>query len=403
MTAPVQRPSLSIVIPAYNEAEGIAAIIERALRARSLIRERAGLSGVQVIVVNDGSSDRTAEIARGYPEVELVSYQARRGYGAAIKLGFRKATGDLLGFLDADGTCDPEFFAVLCNALEAQEADVASGSRLGPESEMPPLRRLGNRIFAGIINLWGGTRITDSASGMRVLKRSSLPRLFPLPDGMHFTPAMSSLAIFDPHLKIVEVPMRYSERTGKSKLRLVRDGVRFLRIIIETALTYRPLRLLGAAGVAALLLGLGYGLYPVIFYLREHRLEEWMIYRLVAVAVAITTGINLVAVGAISQQTVAMIHEDLEPARGPRRWLNRILLNFLIPWGMLAALAGVALNWSSLLQYARTGQVTSHWIYVLAGGLLVTIGVAFISFGVLARVLDILARRKAFGRESAEQ
>ena len=392
------RPSLSIVIPAYNEAEGIAAIIERTLAARRLLRERARLSRVDVIVVDDGSSDRTAAIAGGFPEIDLVIFPGNQGYGAAVKAGFARATGELVGFLDADGTCDPAFFADLCASLEAEGADVAVGSRLGRASDMPALRRLGNRIFAGIIRLWSGVPVTDSASGMRLLRRSVLPRLYPLPDGMDFTPAMSSLAIFDPHLKLVELPMPYAERTGTSKLRVVRDGLRFLRIIVDTALTYRPLRFLGIAGVAVLLLGIGYGIGPAVYYLGAGHLEEDMIYRLVAVAVALTVGVNLLAVGVIGQQTVAVIHEDFQPARGARRGLNRLLLDFLIPWGILAVLAGVALNWRSLVEYAGTGRITAHWIYVLTGGLLVTLGAEFISFGVLARVVSILRARKAFRR-----
>ena len=401
MSIHASAPSLSIVIPAYNEEEGIAAIIERTLAAREVIQAGSGISQVEVIVVNDGSSDRTAEIARRYSDLRLITYEKNRGYGAAIKQGFEAATGDLLGFLDADGTCDPAFFVSLTNVLLEENADVVIGSRLGEESEMPQVRRIGNRVFAGIIGLWGGTKVTDSASGMRVLRRTSLSRLYPLPDGMHFTPAMSSLAIFDPHLKLIEVPMRYRERTGESKLRVIGDGLRFLRTIIDTALTYRPLRLFGLVGIGLLLFALGYGTYPVLFYLRERYIEEWMIYRLVAVAVGITAGVNLVAVGVLGQQMVALIHEDFGPPPALRSVLHRVLLRYLIPWGILAILGGVVLNWGGILEYVRTGHVTSHWIYIITGGLLVTLGVEFVSFGVLARVLRILEFRRRF--RSAER
>src|SRR4030095_4136132 len=97
----------------YNEEEGIRSIIERTLSASNKIRSETGLSEVEVIVVNDGSHDATARIAQKYSEqnlIRLISYEKNRGYGAAIKAGFAEASGDLLSFLDADGTCDPLIF-----------------------------------------------------------------------------------------------------------------------------------------------------------------------------------------------------------------------------------------------------------------------------------------------------
>lgn len=395
-----KQPTLSIIIPAYNEEDAIASIIERTLAARSAICEKAGIDSVEVIVVNDGSADRTAEIARGYKEIKLISYENNRGYGAAIKQGFEQASGDLLSFLDADGTCDPLFFIELCNALEKQNADVVLGSRLGPNSEMPAIRRLGNRIFASIINFWGGTHITDSASGMRVIRRGSLPSLYPLPDGLHFTPAMSCRAIFDPQLKIVEVPMPYSERTGESKLRVIKDGLRFLRIIVDTALTYRPLRFFGSAGFLVLLLGIAYGLHPILFYLDNRSIEEDMIYRLVAVVVAMAVGFNLLGIGVLAQQTVSLMHEDFSKPHGVRAWLYYLLLRRFIPLGILSLLLGIGINAPSLWEYATQGRISAHWVYILTGGMLVVVGIEFICFGVMARVLDILTARKQLAKRS---
>lgn len=392
------RPSLSIVIPAYDEAEAIASIIERTLAARSVIRESANLSFVEVIVVSDGSTDRTAQIASGYAEITLIAYEKNRGYGAAIKTGFAAANGDLLAFLDADGTCDPLFFADLCVALEDGEADVAIGARLGPGSEMPPLRRFGNRIYALTINLWGGTHITDSASGMRVIRRAAIPKIYPLPDGMHFTPAMSSIAIFDPRIRIVEVPMRYSERVGASKLHVVRDGLRFMQVIVDTALSYRPLRLFGVVGALLLLLAGAYGILPVANYVQNRQIEEWMIYRLVAIVVAVVAGINLIAVGVLAQQTVDVIHHDAAEPSPMMRLLVRLLLREFVPAGILFMALGVGLNWRSLVSYATTGHVTAHWIYVLSGGLGVTLGIELFSFGIMAHVLNVLLRREGASR-----
>ena len=156
-----------------------------------MICREANLDDVEIIVVSDGSTDRTAEIAKSYDEIQVIVFPQNRGYGAAIKAGFAQGQGSLVGFLDADGTCDPRFFADLCRDLQESKAEIALGSRLGPESKMPRIRRLGNRIYAFILGLLCGQSVTDTASGMRVLARSALRELYPLPNGLHFTPAMT--------------------------------------------------------------------------------------------------------------------------------------------------------------------------------------------------------------------
>ena len=101
------------------------------------------------------------------------------------------------------------------------------GSRMaGAESQMPAVRRLGNRIFAGLVSLISAQSITDSASGMRIFRKSLLERLYPLPDGLNLTPVMSTRALHE-QLKMVETPIPYSERVGRSKLSVVRDGMLF--------------------------------------------------------------------------------------------------------------------------------------------------------------------------------
>jgi len=119
---------LSVVIPALNEEDGIADIVRRVFAVESSLKE-AGVQGLEVIVVDDGSKDRTAEIAGSLPGVRLVRHGGNRGYGAAIKTGFRHAHGDLLAFLDADGTYPPERLPELCSAAIEGGADVTVGSR----------------------------------------------------------------------------------------------------------------------------------------------------------------------------------------------------------------------------------------------------------------------------------
>ncbi len=256
-------PTLSVVIPAYNEEDSIAAVARRVLEAREPLRA-TGVDGLELIVVDDGSRDRTREIVRGLPGVRLLCHTVNGGYGAALKTGFAAASGEWIGFLDADGTYPPEYFPELCRVALSQDADVVIGSRMaGAASEMPATRRLGNFIFAHLVSLVSAERITDSASGMRVFKKSVLARMYPLPDGLNLTPVMSTRALHE-GLRMVETPIPYSERQGRSKLSVVRDGLRFAGSIIWTALTYNPVRLLGIAGALALLVA---GLIGALFVL----------------------------------------------------------------------------------------------------------------------------------------
>ncbi len=241
---------LSIIIPAYNEEQSIGSTIERALKSKPDIIKNTGIKDVEVVVVNDGSCDNTKNIAARYKEVVLVSYEKNKGYGAAIKQGFEKASGDILSFLDADGTCDPNLFTNLVNSLIKNNADIVIGSRLEPGSKMPKTRRIGNIVFAKIINYFGDTRIADCASGMRVLRKSALKKLYPLPDGLHFTPAMTCRATMGKGLKIIESPIEYAEREGKSKLNVIKDGLRFLKIILQMALRYKPLKVFITLAIA---------------------------------------------------------------------------------------------------------------------------------------------------------
>ncbi len=245
----------ALVIPALNEEEAIGGTLSRALAARAEVVAKTPIDEMLVVFVNDGSTDGTQDIADRYSEVVKIRFAENRGYGAAIKAGFLASDAQLVGFMDADGTCDPLFCIPLINRLHETDADVVLGARLHSESEMPFVRRLGNRIFARLVGVVSGQTLTDSASGMRVIRRESLRRMVPLPDGLHFTPAMSCIASLEPRLRIEEVPMPYKERIGRSKLSVVKDGVKFLGIILFAAACCNPLTSLTCLGLLFCCLG----------------------------------------------------------------------------------------------------------------------------------------------------
>jgi glycosyltransferase involved in cell wall biosynthesis len=364
--------SLTIVIPALNEEEAIASTISRCLDARDEIERVAGLGGVEIIVVSDGSTDRTAEIARGFDEVQVIEFETNRGYGAAIKEGFRRGRGTLLGFIDADGTCDPRYFAEMCRVALEEEADIVLGSRMGPDSKMPPIRRLGNRIYALLLGLLCGQSVVDTASGMRVIRRSSLPLLYPLPDRLHFTPSMSARGLTN-GLRLIEVPMRYEERVGTSKLSVLVDGLRFLRAIIEGVLCYRPERLFLMVFTAFMLVSLLLAAYPVEYYWHNRRVEEWMIYRFVTCFLLGSAGFLLLCAAVLSNRMAAL---GPKRRRGDSFWIAMASHLFggapLAIFSVVTLIASLILVWPGLIEFVRTRQITLHWsrIIVAAFGVL---------------------------------
>jgi hypothetical protein len=209
----VSGPTLTVVVPALDEEQAIGSTLRRCIAARAQIMAEAGLGAVEIIAVSDGSTDRTEAIAREIDGVSVLVFEKNRGYGTAIQTGFAYGRGELVGFLDADGTCDPLFFGPLARAV-VDGADLALGSRMGRDSEMPRIRAVGNAIFAWILGILAKQRLEDTASGMRVIRRSALPDLYPLPAGLHFTPAMSARALLEGKLRLVELPMPYAERVG---------------------------------------------------------------------------------------------------------------------------------------------------------------------------------------------
>lgn len=377
--------TLSVVIPAYNEEDAIEEILTKCLSARERICRETGLAGVEVIAVDDGSRDRTRELAGKFTEAKLVVHPVNKGYGQALMTGFKAASGDYLGFLDADGTCDPLAFIPLYKALVDRGADLSIGNRLHPGSKMPRIRTIGNKIYAQIISKLTGVPVSDTASGMRVFARHMLAKLEPLPTGLHFTPAMTARAACM-GAKIAETPIPYADRQGESKLNVVSDGVRFLRVILGIVFAYYPLRIFGPAGLLFALVGLGYGVHPVTYYLEHGRLEpDVMIYRLLTIVTLMACGLVCLTYGGLAQRVSAIANG--KPAGVlSRHWLRELA----IIMGLAFALGGVVLNSKTIVEYAATGQITIHWIYVLTGGLAVILGTVLTCFGITLGLLGHL-------------
>jgi glycosyltransferase involved in cell wall biosynthesis len=384
---------LLIAIPALNEEQSIHSTIQRCLDARQSILENSPVTDVDITVVSDGSTDHTVDRAREFGSlINLIEFSRNQGYGAAIMEAWSHSEADLLGFLDADGTCDPQFFAPLCNRLMEQDADVALGCRLNSSSQMPAIRRVGNTLFAWLLSMFASETVRDTASGMRVVRRSALRHLYPLPIGLHFTPAMSARAMLSDATRIVELDMPYAEREGESKLRVMRDGLRFLHVILENALLYKAGRILSWGAAGCLLAGVVLMLRPLVTYLHTHTVADWMIYRFLVSSLAAQIALLLLGSGMLSARLASIaLHEEVRDRRTPfSAWLRTDWF-----WSGMALMAvlGLVLVWPSLLQLSRTGHTNIHWSrFVVAMGCVASVAIAGVIRG-LDRVLDLVEER----------
>ena len=390
--------TLSVVIPAYNEEKGIADIIYRVLAVKDDLA-KAGIGKMELLVVDDGSRDQTAQVistlAGEVNGLRLIRHPKNKGYGAALKTGFAQSTGELIGFLDADGTYPPEYFPQLCKAA-LNGCDLVIGSRMaGAESEMPITRRIGNLFFANLLSLLGRQHITDSASGMRVFKREVLERIYPLPDGLNLTPVMSARAIHE-GITMQEVPIPYSERVGRSKLSVVRDGSIFLRSMLWTVLAYNPVRILGMIGLIGVLLAGVIILGLVIARINGvTTIGPWGVAALFSAMVISVTGISIFALGATFNYLVSLFYQ--RPIRqglfGKPIFTTPLEQHF--GWlGLLGLVGGFLMGLISLILGISGWEIARLWLYLLGSAMLTLVSVQLIIYWILMRVLEELSQKE---------
>jgi hypothetical protein len=390
---------LSVVIPAYNEEDGIAEIAERVLSVRENLKA-SGVADLELLVVDDGSADNTAGVAESINGVRLIRHEQNKGYGAALKTGFSKASGELIGFLDADGTYPPEYFPQLCEkALNGTELVI--GSRLsGAESKMPFTRRVGNFFFANLLSILGRQKVSDSASGMRVFKREILERIYPLPDGLNLTPVMSTRAVHE-GIQMAEVPIPYDERVGRSKLSVVRDGSLFLQSMVWTVLTYNPVRILGIIGLVGIIFALLVAAALVIARLQGvTELGPWGVSALYAAMVAGITGISVFALGSTFNYLVSLFYkEPIRQGLFGKPIFNPSVDHYFGWIGLGALLVGLLLGGVSTVLGVNGWEIARLWLYLLGSAMFILVGIQLIIYWILMRVLEQLSQRSEMTRK----
>lgn len=391
---------LSICVPVYNERDAIADTLQRCLALKPAL-QRLGIADLEVIAVDDGSKDGSADAIQAFPQVRLIRHQVNRGYGAALKTGFAAATHELIGFLDGDATYPPEQFPDLCREIVEDRADLVIGSRLaGAATEMPLVRRIGNLFFARLLSIVGRTSVSDSASGMRVFRKSALALLSPLPDGLNLTPVMSTRAVHE-RIRVVECPIPYSERLGESKLSVAGDGFRFLSTIVWTALTYNPVRIFGLAGLAGVGLALAVAVGLVALRLSGvDVLSPSGVFAVFAALVFGVSGVTMFALGAAFNYLVSLFHQ-----RPIRQGLFKTPLfrgpieTYFLPAGLASMAAGLVVSGVSFWLSLDGWPIERLWLYLSGSALLILAGLQlslwWLMMSVLAELSDRASRREA--------
>lgn len=386
--------TLSIVIPAYNEENGIAQISKRVLNIRDELK-KVGVDNLEVLVVDDGSRDKTAQIAENIEGITVVRHAKNKGYGGALKTGFTESKGELIGFLDADGTYPPEYFPKLCQEI-FKGFDLVIGSRMaGEKSEMPITRRIGNSFFAGLITVLGRKRITDSASGMRVFKREILEKIYPLPDGLNLTPIMSTRALHE-NMTMAEVPIPYSERIGRSKLSVIRDGTVYLQSITWTVLTYNPVRVFGLIGFlgvgVAVLVALGLAIARLSGITSLSPMGVAMIFLALVSGVV---GVNIFSLGVTFNFLVSLFYK--RPIRQGLfgKPILKSPLERQFGWmGIGLFLIGLIISVISLILGFSGWEITRLWFYLVGSATFILVGSQLFTYWILIMVLDELSHQQ---------
>ena len=391
---------LSICIPVYNERDAIAETLKRCLALKADLA-LVGVKELEVIAVDDGSKDGSAEAIAEFPQVRLIRHQVNRGYGAALKTGFAAASHELVGFLDGDATYPPEQFPNLCREIVEDRADLVIGSRLaGAETEMPLIRRIGNMFFARLLTIVGRAAVSDSASGMRVFRKSTLELLSPLPDGLNLTPVMSTRAVHE-RIRVVERPIPYSERQGESKLSVAGDGLRFLSTIVWTALTYNPVRILGLIGLAGIGVAVAVALGLVAARVGgTETLGPTGVFAVFAALVFGVAGVSVFALGAAFNYLVSLFHRrPIRQGLFKQPLMSTPIERVFLPTGLASLVAGVTMSAVSFGLSLRGWPIERLWLYLSGSALLILVGLQLALWWLIMSVLAELSGRTG-GREA---
>lgn len=256
---------LSFIIPVFNEQEAIAETLHTAAAVLVGLNEP-----FEIVVVDDGSTDRTPEILRGMhiSQMAVVTHPENRGYGSSLKTGIRRSHGDIIGMADADGTYPLQEFPAMLRLFRERGADMVVGARVKKGAQIPWVRRPAKAIVSVLANFLTDSKIPDVNSGLRVFTRALGERYMHLyPQGFSFTITITLAALTSGFIVLYH-PIDYFKRKGTSTLGSgfsgIRNFFRFLGIIVRIVTYFRPLKFFSWLSASLLLTGMGFIIYTSI-------------------------------------------------------------------------------------------------------------------------------------------
>jgi len=242
----------AVIIPVYNEEKGVRDSFSDLLKVAE---------EYNIIVVNDGSTDSTSDVLKEFKGIMVIDHKNNLGYGASLKTGIKNANNDIICITDADGTYPNEKIPYLLNQLIENDLDMVVGARTGKNVKIPMLRKPAKWAIGKLANWVTGQPIPDINSGLRVFKKSSfMPFQYIVPDGFSFTTTIT-LGMLSGGYKVKFIPIDYFQRSGKSKIRPIRDTLNFIKLILRIGLYFAPLKIFMPISVGLFLISIGWGVF----------------------------------------------------------------------------------------------------------------------------------------------
>jgi len=306
---------LTILIPAYNEEKTIAAVIE------SIPKEFSSIDKVEVIVIDDGSTDKTVEIAQKCGAT-VFSFKKNQGLAKAISLGFSKCienNSDIMIILDADNQYDSKEIPLILKPIIEKKADMVLGDRQVKKLDhMPTQKKIGNQIASKVLSSVMGMKISDGQTGFRAFNRESMKRIH-LFSNYTYTQETIMQAKFK-NLKIVEVPITFRKRYDESRLisNIGTYAFRSASLLGSTIVYYRPVKFFGILSAILFVIGGIFSVFMINYYFSTGMIRPY--YSVVALAVLFlisgTVSMLMALISAVSNRHSVLLEEILYHLRG---------------------------------------------------------------------------------------